>query len=131
MKSNWIIIVGAFLILPLVVYLFVFKSSASQDLTYVEGCIPFNVEIKKGREKNSVDISWKSKEECSSYILYGKEMRGLEMVGVDLVNDTQSKEHTVTITSLVSTRKYYFAIVSNGVSYGKEGLPLQFSIDSL
>lgn len=122
---------GVVLLLISVVTLFVFKSSASEDSTYVEGCTPFNVEVKRGEKENSVDISWKSKDECSGYILYGKEMRGLDMVGVDLLNEVQSKEHTVTISSLVSTKRYYFTIISNGISYGKGGLPLQFSIESL
>ena len=53
------------------------------------------------------------------------------MVAVDLENEIKSNEHMVTIQNLVSTKKYYFVIVSNDVIYGKDGLPLQFSIDSL
>lgn len=131
MKNNWYVTIGILGILLVVVTLVVFRVSGSEDSIYVEGCTPYNVEIQRGNQENTVEISWKSKEKCTGYILYGKEMRGLDMVGVDLKNETQSKDHVVTIQSLVTSKRYYFSIVSNGVSFGKEGLPLQFSIDSL
>jgi len=131
MKNNWVILLGAIGILGLVISVFVFKSSASKDSVNIEGCTPYNVEIGKTDTESSVKITWKSKEECSGYLLYGKEMKGLEMVGVDLKNEIQSKEHEVLINSLVSSKTYFFTIISNGVSYGKDGLPLQFSITSL
>ncbi|HRX44174.1 hypothetical protein GX618_01140 [Candidatus Dojkabacteria bacterium] len=131
MKSNWFIILGVVGILGIVISVFVFKSSASKDSITIEGCTPYNVNIGKTDQENSVKISWKSKEDCSGYLLYGKEMRGLDMVGVDLKNEVQSKEHEIVLNSLVSSKMYYFTIISNGISYGKEGLPLQFSITSL
>lgn len=131
MKNNWFILLGAIGILGIVISVFVFKSSASKDSVSIEGCTPYNVAIGKTDTESSVKISWKSKKDCSGYLLYGKEMRGLEMVGVDLKNEIQSKEHEVILNSLVSTKTYYFTIISNGVSYGKDGLPLQFSITSL
>ena len=131
MKSNWFIILGVVGILGIVISVFVFKSSASKDSITIEGCTPYNVNIGKTDQENSVKISWKSKEDCSGYLLYGKEMRGLDMVGVDLKNEVQSKEHEIVLNSLVSSKMYYFTIISNGISYGKEGLPLQFSLTSL
>ncbi len=131
MRNNFIIATGVFLLLICVVIIFVFKSSASEDSIYLEECTPFNVEVRKAQEENSAKISWISKGNCSGYILYGKEMRNLDMVGVDLTNETQSNIHEVVIKGLVSTKRYYFTIISNGTSYGKGGLPLQFSIDSL
>jgi len=131
MKNNWYILLGAFVILGIVISVFVFKSSASKDSVSIEGCTPYNVQIGKTDNESAVKISWKSKKDCSGYLLYGKEMRSLEMVGVDLKNEIQSKEHEVLLNSLVSTKTYYFTIISNGVSYGKDGLPLQFSIASL
>lgn len=131
MKSKWYLIFGVVGILGIVISLFVFKSSASKDSVSIEGCTPFNVTVGKTDTESSVKISWKSKKDCSGYLLYGKEMRGLEMVGVDLKNEIQSKEHEIVLNSLVSTKTYYFTIISNGVSYGKDGLPLQFSINSL
>lgn len=131
MKSNWYITIGALGLLLVVMAVFFFKVSGSESSTYVEGCTPYNVEIRKGVEENSADILWRSKEKCSGYILYGKEMKSLELVGVDIQNETLSKEHTVTLKQLLNSKEYYFSIVSNGISFGKDGLPLQFSIDSL
>ena len=131
MKSKWFVVFGVFATLGIIVSVFVFKSSASKDSINIEGCTPYNVEISKTDDENSVKISWKSKSDCSGYILYGKEIKGLDMVGIDLKNDVLSKEHEIILNNLVSTKTYYFTIISNGVSYGKEGLPLQFSITSL
>ena len=131
MKNKWIFMIVILIISISVISLFVIKSSASQGSVYVEGCTPYNIEIKKGNTSGSVVISWKSKEKCSAYLLYGKEADGLDMVGVDLKNNIKSNDHIVTIENLVSTKIYYFVIVSNDVIYGKDGLPLQFSIDSL
>ncbi len=107
-------------ILGIVISVFVFKSSASKDSITIEGCTPYNVNIGKTDQENSVKISWKSKEDCSGYLLYGKEMRGLDMVGVDLKNEVQSKEHEIVLNSLVSSKMYYFTIISNGISYGRK-----------
>ncbi len=131
MKNNWYVTIGILGILLIVIVLVVFRVSGSEDSIYVEGCTPYNVQIQRGIKENTVEISWKSKEKCSGYILYGKEMKGLDMVGVDLKNETQSKDHFVIVESLVTSKRYFFSIVSNGVSFGKDGLPLQFSIDSL
>lgn len=131
MKNNWYVTIGILGILLVVVILFVYKVSGSEDSINVEGCTPYNVEIQKGNDENTVNISWKSKERCSGYIVYGKELRGLDMVSVDLENEVESKEHIVVIEGLVTSKRYYFSIVSNGASFGKDGLPLQFSIDSL
>ncbi len=131
MKSNWYITIGALCLLVIVIAIFFFKASGSEDSVYVEGCTPYNVEIRRGVEENSVDILWKSKEKCSGYILYGKELKGLEMVGVDVENGTLSKDHIITLKQLVSSKEYFFSIVTNGISFGKDGLPLRFSIDSL
>ncbi len=131
MKKNWYITIGIIGILLVIVILFVYKVSGSEDSIYVEGCTPYNVEIQKGNDDKSVNISWMSKEKCSGYIVYGKELRGLDMVSVDLENDAESKKHIVTVKGLVTSKRYYFSIVSNGASFGKDGLPLQFSIDSL
>lgn len=131
MKNNWYVTIGILGILLVVVILFVYRVSGSEDSIYVEGCTPYNVEIQKGNDEKSVNISWMSKEKCSGYIVYGKELRGLDMVSVDLENDAESKEHIVRVKGLVTSKRYYFSIVSNGASFGKDGLPLQFSIDSL
>jgi hypothetical protein len=131
MKSNWYITIGVLGLLLVVMAVFFFKASGSENATYVEGCTPYNVEIRKGVEENSIDILWKSREKCSGYILYGKEMKSLELVGVDIQNETLSKEHIITLEQLLNSKEYYFSIVSNGISFGKDGLPLQFSIDSL
>lgn len=131
MSSKWYVTIGALGLLLVVIAIFFFKVSGSEDATYTEGCTPYNVSIRKGVEENSVEILWNSKEKCSGYILYGKEMRSLESVGVDTKNDTQSKEHMITLRSLIDSKVYYFTIISNGTSFGKDGLPLQFTISEL
>ena len=131
MKKNIYIFVGSLVILLVIATLFVFKVFGSESISTVSRCTPYNVLIEKGKEDTEVSISWKSKERCTGYILYGSDMKDLSLVGVDLENDIESKDHIVKMLSLISSKRYYFTIVSDGVSYGKEGLPLQFTINSL
>lgn len=131
MRRNAYIFVGSCVILLVIATFFVFKVFGSESISVVSGCTPYNVLIERGKEDTSVNISWESKERCTGYILYGSDMKDLSLVGVDLLNDIESKDHVVEIQSLMSSKKYYFTIISDGVSYGKEGLPLQFTITSL
>ena len=131
MRKRIYIFTGVLTVVLVLATFFVFKVFGSENIVYVSGCTPYNVKIAKGENENSVDIYWESKEKCSGYILYGSEMKDLSMVGVDLTNEVESKKHAVNIQNLVSSKRYYFSIISNDMSYGKDGLPLQFSISSL
>ncbi|PKN02524.1 hypothetical protein CVU76_00575 [Candidatus Dojkabacteria bacterium HGW-Dojkabacteria-1] len=132
MKNRGIFTIGVVLtVLMIFVGVFVFKASGSNDSVSVEGCNPYNVEIKKGEKENSVEITWKSKTRCSAYILYGTEMKNLNLVAIDLEGDFRGKNHKVVINSLLSSKTYFFSIVSGGTTYGKDGLPISFSISSL
>ena len=118
-------------VMSLVIGVVVFKVSGSNSSVSVEGCNPYNVVVSKGEKENTVAISWKSKAQCSAYIIYGSEMKDLNLIGIDLENEVKDREHTVILNSLLSTRTYFFSIVSDGVTYGKGGLPISFSISSL
>ena len=130
MKNRGFIFVGVLGILLLVVSVIVFRVSGASDSTYVEGCTPYNIDIQK-QETSSVKVSWETKDKCSAYVLYGEDISTLDMVAVDLVNETSSKHHSVIIERLVSSKEYYFSIVSDDINYGKDGLPIRFSISSL
>ena len=131
MRKRIYIFTGVLTVVLVLATFFVFKVFGSENIVYVSGCTPYNVKIAKGENENSLDIYWESREKCSGYLLYGSEMKDLGMVGVDLENEVESRQHYVNIQNLVSTKRYYFSIISNGMSYGKDGLPLQFSIISL
>ena len=132
MKNRGVFTIVVILaILMIFIGIFVFKASGSKDSISVEGCNPYNVEIKKADMDNSVEISCKSKARCSAYILYGTEMKNLNLVAIDLENDFRGREHKVIINSLLSSKTYFFSIVSDGITYGKDGLPISFSISSL
>ena len=131
MKNRVLFLITVVTVLSLVVGIFVFRVSGSSSSVSVEGCDPYNVKIQKGEKDSSVVISWKSKAECSAYIIYGGEMKDLHLIGIDLENDIKDRDHKVVINSLVSSKVYFFSIVSEGVTYGKDGLPISFSISSL
>lgn len=130
-KKRVFTIFTIFVVLCFVVYFFVFRVSGSSSSMNIDGCNPYNVEINKGDKEHSVEISWKSKKECSAYIIYGSEMKNLNLIGIDLNNEIKSREHVVILNSLVSSKTYFFSIVSEGITYGKNGLPISFSISSL
>lgn len=120
-----------FIVISVCIYFFVFKASGSDSAVSIEGCNPYNVEVKKAEGANSVVISWRSKESCPGYVIYGSEMKDLNLVGIDLEGGVKGSEHTVVIDALISSKVYFFSIVSDGVTYGKDGLPISFSISSL
>ncbi len=131
MKSKGLFLITVVTVLSLVVGLFVFRVSGSNSSVSIEGCDPYNVKIERGEKENSVAISWKSKASCSAYIIYGGEMKDLHLIGIDLENQIKDRDHRVVLNSLISTKVYFFSIVSDGTTYGKDGLPISFSISSL
>ncbi len=132
MRSRWVFTIGIFLTVILIsIGIVVFKVSGSNSSVSIDGCDPYNVKIQKGESPNSVEISWLSKEKCSAYIIYGNEMKDLNLVGIDLKNDVKDINHFVVIDSVLSSKTYFFSIVSDGVTYGKDGLPLSFTPSSL
>ncbi len=131
MKRSGYIAIGVFVLLLSIVFFVVFRASGSEEYEYIKGCTPVNVVIKKGEDENTVDISWETREKCMGYILYGYTANDLNLVGIDLKNEISSKKHYVVISNLVSTKRYYFTIISDDVTHGKNGLPIQFSINSL
>ena len=131
MKNRVLFLITVVTVISLVVGLFVFRVSGSNSSVSVEGCDPYNVKIERGEEEKSVLISWKSKAACSAYIIYGGEMKDLHLIGIDLENEIKDREHKVVLNSLISSKVYFFSIVSDGTTYGKDGLPISFSISSL
>jgi hypothetical protein len=94
-------------------------------------CVPYNVFIMKGEEDFSVDIKWSTKAECVGFVIYGRDRGNLDMVAIDRVNESQSKEHIVTLEQLLTTETYYFLINSQEQGYGNDGVPLEFVLEEL
>lgn len=131
MNRKGLIISGSIVLLLGIVGLFVFKVFGSNELENVSKCTPFNVEVSKGQQEYSVNIAWKTKEVCSGFITYGEGEDELDLVSVDIQNGVKSNTHIVTLYSLVSTKTYYFSIISDSVNYGKNGLPILITPNSL
>jgi hypothetical protein len=124
-------IIGVFGVVCFIITLVVFRVFGSEEYIYVDDCTPYNISIENGREEKTVVISWQTRNRCIGYLLYGSQMRELNLVGVDLENEVESRDHIVVLKNLSEISKYYFSIISGEVTYGKEGLPVQFSISSL
>lgn len=131
MKKRLLITISVVLMLMLTVGVFVFRAFGSNESAVINKCDPYNVSVVKGEKDNTVLISWDTKGRCSTYILYGEDMKDLSLVAVDMGNAVQSKSHSVMIEALLSSKTYYFSIVSEGVNYGKNGLPISFTLNSL
>lgn len=130
-RKRILIISTGIVVLLLGIYFLVSTVSGSSSSVSIEGCNPYNIQIHKGNSDNSVEILWKSKNECSAYIVYGNKMKDLNLVGVDLDHGAKSRDHRIVLNSIMSSKTYFFSIVSDGVTYGKDGLPVSFSISSL
>jgi hypothetical protein len=94
-------------------------------------CVPYNIFVMPGGNDYSVEISWKTRSECLGFVLYGQNRGNLDMVGVDLVNESSSKDHNVTIDGLLRKERYYFLVNSQDQAYGNNGSPLEFVIEDL
>ena len=90
-----------------------------------ELCVPSNLKV-SDIQRNSVTISWNIKgKQCSSYIKYGFNRKNLDQFAA--VQTVQGDTHITQLTHLNAGEKYYFVVVVNNVSYGKEGMPLSFT----
>jgi len=134
-KRREIYILSVMALLFLVSGLFLLFSKNTDELG-VKGiagkdCVPYNIFVMPGENDYSVEISWKTRSECLGFVLYGQSSGNLDMVGVDLVNKSSSKDHNVTIDGLLRKERYYFLVNSQDQAYGNNGSPLEFVIEDL
>ena len=99
--------------------------------TSTNDCVPYNVFVRKGEKNFSVDIVWSTKGECVGFVQYGRNRDNLDMVAVDILNITKSREHSVTMEQLLTIEVYYFLINSQEQAYGNNGVPLEFVLEKL
>ncbi len=107
----------AILLLP-IYYFHLLKNQSDQ-------CIPSNVRV-YDIQQNSATISWDIKgRQCSSYIKYGFNRESLDRFAA--VQTVQGNTRITQLTHLDAGEKYYFVVVVNNISFGKEGIPLSFT----
>ena len=114
-------------------FLFITREVGGFDIldSNAHGCTPYNVVIKKGDAEYSVVIDWKTKDKCLGYLQYGRDTGNLDSIGVDLLHEVNSKDHTVVLEKLLTTQRYFVIINSDDTVYGTEGIPLEFRISDL
>ena len=132
-KKVYILSVIAFLLLGAGLFLLFSKDIEDLEVKGVAGknCVPYNIFVMPGDTEYSVEISWKTRSECLGFVLYGQDRGNLDMVAVDLVNESSSKNHNVTIDALLRRERYYFLVNSQDQAYGNNGSPLEFVIEDL
>jgi hypothetical protein len=132
-KKIYILSVVAFLLLGVGLFLLFSKDIEKLEVKGVaeRDCVPYNIFVMPGDNDYSVEISWKTRSECLGFVLYGQDRGNLDMVGVDLVNASSSREHNVTIDGLLRRERYYFLVNSQDQAYGNNGSPLEFVIENL
>lgn len=132
-KKIYILSVVAFLLLGTGLFLLFSKDDEELEVKGVAGkdCVPYNIFVMPSDMEYSVEISWKTRSECLGFVLYGRDRGNLDMVAVDLVNESSSKDHNVTIDALLRKERYYFLVNSQDQAYGNNGSPLEFVIEDL
>ena len=131
-KKIYILSVMALLFLASGLFLLFSKGDELEVKGIAEkDCVPYNIFVMPGENDYSVEISWKTRSECLGFVLYGQNRGNLDMVGVDLVNKSSSKDHNVTIDGLLRKERYYFLVNSQDQAYGNNGSPLEFVIEDL
>lgn len=93
-------------------------------------CQPFNIFISKTGE-NSIDIKWETEESCLGYVLYGEDAYEIERVAVNTDSLGKGKDHTISISGLLTTTTYYFIVVSNEEAYGTNGKPISLLLKDI
>ncbi len=123
----------AFILLGSGLFLLFSKDTGELEVKGIAGkdCVPYNIFVMPGENDYSVEISWKTRSECLGFVLYGQDRGNLDMVGVDLVNESSSRDHNVTIEGLLRRERYYFLVNSQDQAYGNNGSPLEFVIENL
>ena len=114
-------------------FLFITREVGGFDIfnSDINGCTAYSVFITKGEVEYSVEVNWLTKDKCVGYVNYGKDASVLDLVVVDLLNEVNTKEHTVVLEKLLTTKRYFIAINSDDTVYGIEGIPLEFRIADL
>ena len=132
-KKIYILSVLAFILLGTGLFLMFSKDSEELEVKGIAGkdCVPYNIFVMPGDTDYSVEIFWKTGSECLGFVLYGQDRGNLDMVAIDLVNESSSKEHNVTIDGLLRKERYYFLVNSQDQAYGNNGSPLEFVIENL
>ena len=132
-KKIYILFSLAVLLLSVGLFLLFSKDVDDIEVKGVSGkdCVPYNIFVMPGETDYSVEISWKTRSECLGFILYGKDSGNLDMVAVDLVNKSSSRDHNVSIDGLLRKERYYFLVNSQDQAYGNNGSPLEFIIENL
>lgn len=132
-KKIYMLSLLAFILLGSGLFLLFSKDTGELEVKGIAGkdCVPYNIFVMPGENDYSVEISWKTRSECLGFVLYGQDRGNLDMVGVDLVNKSSSREHNVTIEGLLRRERYYFLVNSQDQAYGNNGSPLEFVIENL
>jgi hypothetical protein len=94
-------------------------------------CTPYNVFVSKGAEDYSVVVEWYTKGKCVGFVRYGKDMNSMENISLDSLGGNRGNFHRVVIDKVVTSKKYYYLIISGEQSYGNNGSPLEFVLDEL
>jgi len=132
-KKIYMLSLLAFILLGSGLFLLFSKDTGELEVKGIAGkdCVPYNIFVMPGENDYSVEISWKTRSECLGFVLYGQDRSNLDMVGVDLVNKSSSRDHNVTIDGLLRRERYYFLVNSQDQVYGNNGSPLEFVIENL
>ncbi|HRY22167.1 MAG TPA: hypothetical protein P5311_00135 [Candidatus Dojkabacteria bacterium] len=132
-KKIYMLSLLAFILLGSGLFLLFSKDTGELEVKGIAGkdCVPYNIFVMPGENDYSVEISWKTRSECLGFVLYGQDRGNLDMVGVDLVNESSSRDHNVTIEGLLRRERYYFLVNSQDQAYGNNGSPLEFVIENL
>lgn len=94
-------------------------------------CVPYNVFISKGDNDHTAVIEWSTKGSCVGFVQYGRERGSLDLVAIDVENESKAKSHVVQLEGLLSKEVYFFLINSQEQAYGNNGIPLEFSLMDL
>lgn len=108
------------LILAILGYFFYRDIVVAEFVVQDVDCVPRNYNIDEVTN-STVKISWKTTDECVSYLVYGESYDETDSLGTGEGGFIRLMNHEVSLSGLKPGSLYYMYISSGDVLYGKSG----------
>lgn len=87
-----------------------------------ENCNPIN--FRKEDRGGVFYLLWETKEDCLGWVKFGVNNDKFPYYGVNNNGQVKTKNHEIRLSGIEKGNTYYFVILSDDKTYGKDGLPL-------
>jgi hypothetical protein len=125
---NLVIVLGVLIVIGVGMYIYILQTTETENqYKYMGSTVPLEVSIVNSQE-GCFNVDWNTKERTIGYVKYGTDGENINMIQKTKEGMIFGNEHEVQVCNLEKGKKYFVVVVSEGVSYGKDGEPLTIEI---